>query len=90
LKLKHDEAFSNVAFNFNCLRSYAMRRNLFCFLIGRADAKVDWVHVDNLCHANVCAATAPQEDAGGQAFFISDGHPINNWEFLRPFAEGLG
>jgi len=28
--------------------------------------------------------------AAGQAYMISDGHPINNFEFLRPLIEGLG
>jgi nucleoside-diphosphate-sugar epimerase len=51
---------------------------------------VDWVHVDNFVHANVCAATAPRGDVAGQAFFISDGNPVNNFEFLRPYVEGLG
>lgn len=67
-----------------------IRNNLFCFTIGDAAAKCDWVHVDNFVHANVCAATAPWQNVAGNAFFISDGNPVNNWEFLRPFAEGLG
>lgn len=67
-----------------------IRKNMFCFTIGDVDAKCDWVHVDNFVHANVCAATVPWQNVAGNAFFISDGNPINNWEFLRPFVEGLG
>ena len=56
----------------------------------------DWVHVDNLVHAMALAAAAirapkgatdssgpvGQDAAGGKAFAVSDGSPVNNFEFL--------
>eukprot|EP00897_Mesotaenium_endlicherianum_P005304 jgi/Mesen1/4801/ME000243S03977 len=119
-----------------------VRRGLFLFTIGDKDARVDWVHVDNLVHAHLLATAAllappPDEDeraaaaavdgeaqacapgagstadaseagadvcgaqrqaaasarqpiAAGQAYFISDDAPVNNFEFLRPIVEGQG
>ena len=71
-----------------------MDRGLFFFTIG--SATVDWVHVDNLVQAFVCAcrgllaAEDPEETPCGRAYFISDGSPINSWDFLRPLAEAVG
>jgi len=31
-----------------------------------------------------------QHRSAGQAYFISDGRPVNNFEFFRPLVEGLG
>eukprot|EP00698_Gefionella_okellyi_P008879 TRINITY_DN2227_c0_g1_i4.p2 TRINITY_DN2227_c0_g1~~TRINITY_DN2227_c0_g1_i4.p2 ORF type:complete len:224 (-),score=35.01 TRINITY_DN2227_c0_g1_i4:406-1077(-) len=70
-----------------------MHQRLFAFTIGDAAAKVDWVHGENLAHGHICCAQALQnrnEQAAGQAFFITDGNPINNFEFLRPLCQGLG
>ncbi len=47
----------------------------------------DWLHVENLCDALIAAAAGLTERkryvAGGQAYFISDDQPINNFEFFR-------
>jgi hypothetical protein len=65
---------------------------------------VDWLHVDNLVTALLLAADALKETnapnsssggsttcvAGGRAYFVHDGEPANNFEFLRPIFEGLG
>ncbi|KAL6063854.1 short-chain dehydrogenase/reductase family 42E member 1 [Balamuthia mandrillaris] len=80
-----------------------MDKGLFCFTIGRADSKVEFVYVDNLVHAHILAAVkllkrnkrkeekeGEEKDIGGRAYFISDWEPINNFEFFRPLLEGLG
>eukprot|EP00951_Prasinocladus_malaysianus_P019807 scaffold160864_cov47-Prasinocladus_malaysianus.AAC.1 len=71
-----------------------MRLGLFRFVIGSRDTKVDWLHVENLVDAQLLAAKALLDEgqssaANGQAFFISDNQPVNNFEFLRPLAEEL-
>ncbi|MBN3309856.1 D42E1 reductase, partial [Amia calva] len=71
-----------------------IERGLFCFVYGEASSLVEFVHVDNLAAAHVLAAEALTANKGyrasGQAYFISDGQPINNFEFFRPLVEGLG
>ncbi|KJE91765.1 hypothetical protein CAOG_002855 [Capsaspora owczarzaki ATCC 30864] len=57
--------------------------------------RVEFVYVDNLAEAHILAANSllapPGFDlAAGQAYFISDGEPVNNFEFMRPLVEGLG
>ena len=72
------------------------QRGLLCFLFGRADAKADFVHVDNLVQAHILAASALDEAkrsvAAGQAYFISDGEEraINSFDFFGEILEGLG
>ncbi|XP_043562593.1 short-chain dehydrogenase/reductase family 42E member 1 isoform X1 [Chiloscyllium plagiosum] len=67
---------------------------LFKFLYGAADSLVEFVHVDNLVSAHILASEAltgrKNHIAGGQAYFISDGKPVNNFEFFKPLVEGLG
>lgn len=67
---------------------------LFRFIYGDASSLVEFVHVDNLVSAHVLAAEAltdeKQKLSSGQAYFISDGRPVNNFEFFRPLVEGLG
>nr|XP_032830668.1 short-chain dehydrogenase/reductase family 42E member 1 isoform X1 [Petromyzon marinus] len=71
-----------------------IERGLFAFVYGRPDSRVDFVHVDNLVDAHALAADALRagrgSPAGGQAYFVSDGRPVNNFEFFRPLVEGLG
>lgn len=66
----------------------------FRFVYGDPSSLVDFVHVDNLVLAHILAAEAlgaPREHvAAGQAYFISDGRPVNNFEFFRPLVEDLG
>ena len=55
------------------------------FAVGGRDVLCDWVHADNVVHALLLAARALSEGAGGcsgEAFFVSDGHPVNNFDFL--------
>ena len=67
---------------------------IFQFRIG--DATVDWVHIDNLNSAILLAvakiheATSARVAPCGRSYFISDGSPINNWEFLRPLCAARG
>ncbi|KAI3724729.1 hypothetical protein L2E82_36516 [Cichorium intybus] len=71
---------------------------LLPFKIGELNAKSDWVYIDNLVLALVLASMGLLDDipgrgkqpiAAGQPFFISDGSPVNTFEFLRPLLRGL-
>ncbi|CAL1526352.1 unnamed protein product [Lymnaea stagnalis] len=61
---------------------------------GAKDSLVDFLHVDNLVQAHMLAAEALTEEknfvAAGQAYFINDNKPVNNFEFFRPMIVGLG
>jgi len=67
---------------------------IFSFLIG--SAQVDWVHIDNLTSAflKVIEQMSITHDSSrapcGEAYFISDGQPIDNFEFFRPLLEARG
>lgn len=67
---------------------------IFRFVYGSPSSLVEFVHVDNLVSAHMLAAEAltaeKQHRSAGQAYFISDGRPVNNFEFFRPLVEGLG
>uniref|UniRef100_UPI00398F4570 short-chain dehydrogenase/reductase family 42E member 1 isoform X1 n=1 Tax=Pristiophorus japonicus TaxID=55135 RepID=UPI00398F4570 len=71
-----------------------IENGLFKFVYGAADSLVEFVHVDNLVSAHILASEAltggKNYIAAGQAYFISDGKPVNNFEFFRPLVEGLG
>ncbi|KAL1535188.1 short-chain dehydrogenase/reductase family 42E member 1-like [Salvia divinorum] len=71
---------------------------LLPFKIGDTKVKSDWVYVDNIVLAMLQASMGLLDDipgrvgrpvAAGQAYFISDGSPVNSFEFLRPLLEGL-
>ncbi|XP_004469005.1 short-chain dehydrogenase/reductase family 42E member 1 [Dasypus novemcinctus] len=71
-----------------------VERGLFKFVYGDPQSLVEFVHVDNLVQAHILASAALRADKGhvasGQPYFISDGRPVNNFEFFRPLVEGLG
>ncbi|XP_005413300.1 PREDICTED: short-chain dehydrogenase/reductase family 42E member 1 [Chinchilla lanigera] len=71
-----------------------IERGLFRFVYGDPSSLVEFVHVDNLVQAHILASEALKADKGhiasGQPYFISDGRPVNNFEFFRPLVEGLG
>uniref|UniRef100_A0A8C9P352 Short chain dehydrogenase/reductase family 42E, member 1 n=1 Tax=Spermophilus dauricus TaxID=99837 RepID=A0A8C9P352_SPEDA len=71
-----------------------IERGLFRFVYGDRRSLVEFVHVDNLVQAHILASEALKADkshiASGQPYFISDGRPVNNFEFFRPLVEGLG
>jgi deazaflavin-dependent oxidoreductase (nitroreductase family) len=52
----------------------------------------DNTFIDNLVDGQIEAARhlVPGSPLGGQAYFITDGVPINYFEFFRPIVEGLG
>ncbi|XP_028294906.1 short-chain dehydrogenase/reductase family 42E member 1 [Gouania willdenowi] len=71
-----------------------IEKGIFRFVYGDPSSLVEFVHVDNLVLAHELAAEAltPEKKhrSAGQAYFISDGRPVNNFEFFRPLVEGLG
>ncbi|XP_076593177.1 short-chain dehydrogenase/reductase family 42E member 1 [Chaetodon auriga] len=71
-----------------------IEKGIFRFVYGEPSSLVEFVHVDNLVSAHELAAEAltseRQHRSAGQAYFISDGRPVNNFEFFRPLVEGLG
>lgn len=71
-----------------------MEKGIFRFVYGEPSSLVEFVHVDNLVLAHELAAKALTAErkysASGQPYFISDGRPVNNFEFFRPLVEGLG
>ncbi|XP_062966165.1 short-chain dehydrogenase/reductase family 42E member 1-like [Cynocephalus volans] len=71
-----------------------IERGLFRFVFGNPKSLMEFVHVDNLVQAHILASEALKPDKGhiasGQPYFISDGTPVNNFEFFRPLVEGLG
>ncbi|KAJ8540814.1 hypothetical protein K7X08_001630 [Anisodus acutangulus] len=71
---------------------------LLPFKIGSPNVKSDWVYVDNLVLALLLASMGLLDDipgregrpiAAGQPYFISDGSPMNSFEFLRPLLKCL-
>lgn len=71
-----------------------IERGLFKFVYGDPKSLVEFVHVDNLVQAHILASEALKANKGyiasGNPYFISDGVPVNNFEFFRPLVEGLG
>ncbi|XP_036408031.1 putative short-chain dehydrogenase/reductase family 42E member 2 [Megalops cyprinoides] len=71
-----------------------VERRLFSFSFGNRDARLNWVHVDNLVMAHVLAAEGLTLKKGcvasGQAYFINDGESVNLFEWLTPLFEKLG
>ncbi|CAN6253529.1 unnamed protein product [Urochloa humidicola] len=67
------------------------KMGLAFFRIGGPDVKTDWVYIDNLVLALILASMGLLDDipgrkgtpvAAGQAYFISDGSPVNTFEFI--------
>ncbi len=53
----------------------------------------DNTHVENLCDAQLLAARALHEKpalVSGEAYFITDGEPMDPTDWFRPLVEGLG
>lgn len=74
----------------NIIRSLA--KNEFVARPG-SNAPSDNTHVDNLVDALLLAAAALVADAAhvsGEAFFVTDGEPVDPIEWYRPLVEGLG
>ncbi|XP_041017759.1 short-chain dehydrogenase/reductase family 42E member 1 [Juglans microcarpa x Juglans regia] len=71
---------------------------LLPFKIGEARVKTDWIYVDNLVLALILASMGLLDDipgkerhpvAAGQPYFVSDGSPVNTFEFLQPLLRSL-
>lgn len=71
-----------------------LEQGLVVMTYGSRDSLVDFLHVDNLVQGHMQAAMGLSQEkhyvAAGQAYFLSDSKPINNFEFFRPLMEGLG
>ncbi|KAK7382902.1 hypothetical protein VNO78_28566 [Psophocarpus tetragonolobus] len=74
------------------------RLGLLLFRIGDQTVKSDWLFVDNLVLALILASMGLLDDnpskgklpvAAGQAYFISDGSPVNSFDFLQPLLRSL-
>ncbi|KAJ7286669.1 hypothetical protein O6H91_Y322900 [Diphasiastrum complanatum] len=72
---------------------------LLLFRVGGPDVRNDWLYIDNFVNAQLLASMALLIDvpgregyapAAGQAYFISDGAPVNSFKFLQQIVEGLG
>jgi 3beta-hydroxy-delta5-steroid dehydrogenase/steroid delta-isomerase len=66
-------------------------RGRFVVVIGDGAALSDNSYIENLVAGEIAAACALYEGspACGQAYFISDGEPLNYFEFFRPLAAAL-
>ncbi|XP_017277335.1 putative short-chain dehydrogenase/reductase family 42E member 2 [Kryptolebias marmoratus] len=68
-------------------------RGLLSFRCGDPEARMNWVHVDNLVLAHRLAAEALTQKrscvASGQAYFINDGKAVNLFEWMAPVFEKL-
>jgi 3beta-hydroxy-delta5-steroid dehydrogenase/steroid delta-isomerase len=60
--------------------------------VGDGTAKSDNSFIDNLVDGQIEAARHlfPGSPVCGEAYFITDGFPINYFDFYRPFIEGMG
>ena len=67
-------------------------RGRYVAIIGDGNAKSDNTFIDNLVDGQIEAARhlTPESALGGQAYFITDGDPLNYFEFFRPLVEGMG
>lgn len=65
----------------------------FKVLVGDGTTVLDNTHVDSASDAHLLAAqalTRAPERVGGQAYFVTDGEPMNGMDWFRPLVEGLG
>ena len=54
-------------------------------IVGRGQNKVDIAYIDNVADAHLLAAEnlESSRSAAGQAYFISQGHPVNLWNWIN-------
>uniref|UniRef100_A0A453LC17 3-beta hydroxysteroid dehydrogenase/isomerase domain-containing protein n=1 Tax=Aegilops tauschii subsp. strangulata TaxID=200361 RepID=A0A453LC17_AEGTS len=63
------------------------------FVIGSGGSKSDFTYVENVVHANICAEQALCSNAAsvaGKPFFVTNGEPIETWEFVSCMMEAMG
>ncbi|TKS91930.1 putative short-chain dehydrogenase/reductase family 42E member 2 [Collichthys lucidus] len=70
-----------------------VERRLFNFRFGDPQARMNWVHVDNLVLAHILAAEALTLQrnyvSSGQVYFINDGVSVNLFEWLTPLLRSI-
>jgi len=62
-------------------------------IVGNGDNRVDLTHVRHAAQAHLLALDAlalPGHPAGGRAYFISDGAPVNLWDWINTLLRSLG
>ena len=52
-------------------------------IVGRGDNFVDISYIDNVAHAHLLAADNLPGSAGGKAYFVSQGEPVNLWKWIN-------
>ncbi|KAF3772068.1 3beta-hydroxysteroid-dehydrogenase/decarboxylase isoform 1 [Nymphaea thermarum] len=66
------------------------------FIIGDGKNMFDFVYVENVAHAHICAekamglGTTIEQQAAGKAFFVTNMEPMVFWEFISLIFEALG
>ena len=60
--------------------------------IGSRQAREEFIHVDDLIEVELLAAQQLllRNIKSGEAYFVSNGAPINNFKFFEPLANALG
>lgn len=66
-----------------------VQQGLAFFAVGHEGILCDWLYADNLIEALILAEKSLPTHSG-EAYFISDDHPVNNFQFLAQLTEGLG
>lgn len=61
-------------------------------MVGDGDNLVDISYIDNVAHAHLLAAEnlTSKKTAAGQAYFISQGQPVNLWDWINQLFEMMG
>lgn len=61
-------------------------------IVGSGDTRVDITHVDNAADAHLLALKALEGEsvAGGKPYFITQGEPVNLWNWLNTLLERVG
>jgi len=61
-------------------------------MIGGGDNRVDMVYIDNLVDAHILAINALIDNplCCGKAYFITNGEPVNVWQFIGKILKGAG
>ena len=70
-----------------------LARGRFKAVLGSGEAEIDNTHVDNLIDAQFLIAQKMSETpdvVGGQAYFVTDGEPMNGIQWYKPLVAGLG
>ena len=60
-------------------------------IVGNGENRVDLTHIDNVCHAHLCAMETLLENkaVGGKAYFIGQDEPVLLWPWLNDLFEQL-